>query len=56
MTPAQQKTAIKFIKDEVLSMDKSNPDETGYCNHEDVMEKRVFLIKVGALPDRRKKK
>lgn len=54
MTPAQQKKALKFLKDEVLSMDRSNHDETGYCNHEDVMKMRIFLIEVGAMPDRRK--
>lgn len=56
MTPAQQRKAIGFLKREVRSMDASNYDESGYCNHEDTTEIRAFLIEIGQLPDRRKGK
>lgn len=54
MSPKDQRQALQFLKDEVLAMDKSNPDDSGYCNYDDTNRIRVFLIKVGALPDRRK--
>lgn len=56
MTPAQQKKAIAFLKAIVIDADKSNPDCTGFDNHEDNMELRCFLIEIGAIPDRRKAK
>lgn len=54
MTPAQQKKAITFLKAQ-LAMDDTASNETGYNDHEDTMKLRVFLIGIGAIPDRRKK-
>lgn len=56
MSPADQRKALKFLTDIVKDADKANPDCTGYDNNEDTMELRVFLMRVGALPDRRKGK
>lgn len=57
MTPAQQKKALGFLKAIVTEADKqSGSDVTGYDDHSDTMKLRLFLIEVGALPDRRKKK
>jgi hypothetical protein len=55
MTPAQQKKAIKILKDIVDNSDEQNPNENGYCDHADTMEIRMLLIEIGAIPDRRKK-
>lgn len=53
MTPAQQRKAVKFLKEQ-LRQDDQNPNDTGYNDHEDTMKLRVFLIEIGAIPDRRK--
>ncbi len=52
MTPAQQKKAIKLIKDIVEANDRN---EGSYDDHDYNMVLRLFLIEVGAIPDRRKK-
>lgn len=54
MTPAQERKAITLLK-ERLKQDDEAFDDTGYNNHEDTMRLRVFLIEIGAVPDRRAK-
>jgi hypothetical protein len=53
LTPAQQRKAVGFLKRQ-LAQDDEAPNETGYCDHEETMKLRVFLIEIGAVPDRRK--
>lgn len=55
MTPAQERKAIGLLK-ERLKQDDEAFDDTGYNNHEDTMRLRVFLIEIGAIEDRRKKR
>lgn len=57
MTPAQQKKALGFLKEIVEEADEqSGSDATGFDDHSDTTKLRLFLIEVGAMPDRRKKK
>lgn len=53
LSPAQQRKAVALLK-ERLKQDDEAFDDTGYNNHEDTMRLRVFLIEIGAVPDRRK--
>lgn len=55
ISPAQQRKAIALLK-ERLKQDDEAFDDTGYNNHDDTMRLRVFLIEIGAVQDRRKRK
>lgn len=52
MTPAQQKKALALLKQQVRQNDEAAGGED---NHSDNHAMRMFLIDVGAIPDRRKK-
>ena len=53
MTPAQQKKALALLKQQVRQNDEAAGGEDNYPDNHAI---RMFLIEVGAIPDRRKKK
>jgi hypothetical protein len=55
MTLPQQLRAVTFLKDIVLEADEQNPGQCGFDDDAGNHKMRMFLIEVGAMPDRREK-